>query len=144
MSKNSKNTSKTKSKSETLDAPFNEVVLGRSEELAKAYHLLLEKHDTLGYTATCVELPTVFADGKTPDKCVSSIQKALTYTVATMIELGDTPPEAFMEEKREVQVNIRLTYKEKVLLAGVSKDMGFRGLSDFIRTSVLDYVRNTG
>ena len=144
MSKNSKNTSKAKGKSVDLDAPFNEVVLGRSEELAKSYHLMLEKHDKLGYTASCVEFPTVFADGKSPDECVSAIQTALTFAVATMIESGDTPPEAFMEEKREVQVNIRLTYKEKVLLSGASKDKGFRGLSDFIRTSVLEHIRCTG
>jgi predicted RNase H-like HicB family nuclease len=143
MSKNSRNTSKTQGKSKNLGKPFSKLTLKRSQKIAKTYHLVLEEHDRLGFTASCVELPTVFADGKSANECVRTIQKALTYAIATMIELGNTPPKPFSDEKRDAQVNIRLTYEEKVLLSGVSKNRGFRGLSDFVRTSVLDYIRNT-
>ncbi len=140
MSKNLNNTSRTKSKSKNLDKHISKSVLGSSEKIARAYHLILEEHERLGFTASCIEFPTVFADGKSANECVRGIRKALTYAVATMIESGDTPPESFVEKKRNLQVNIRLNYEEKTLLSSVSRSRGFKGLSDFIRTSVLDHI----
>ena len=140
MSKNSKNTSKTKVDKKHLERPFAASVLRSAGKTAKQYHIILERHHELGFTASCVEFPTVFADGQTPDKCVKAIQKALTAAVATMIESGKEPPKPFSAKKRDVQVNVRLTYAEKMALAQASKNHGFKGLSDFIRTSVLDHI----
>ncbi len=144
MSKNLKNTSITKSKSRILDKPFSKSVLCRARKYAKNYILVLEEHERLGFTASCVEIPTVFADGKSANKCVEAMRKALTYAIATMIESGDTPPFPSTDKKRVVQVNVRLTYEEKLLLSSKSKSRGFKGLSDFIRTSVLDHIHCTG
>ena len=143
MSKNSKNISKTEKagvKLENLSKPFSQSVLIHAQKISRAYHLILEEHDRLGFTANCVEIPTVFANGQSANECVKAIRKALTYTVATMIESKDATPQPFSDNKRDTQVNVRLTYGEKLLLNSESKKLGFTGLSDFIRTSVLNHI----
>ena len=66
------------------------------------------------------------------------MQEALSVAVATMLEASQTPrrPAAFM--KRTTQVNIRLTHEEKARNTATATKAGFKGLADFIRTTVLD------
>lgn len=40
--------------------------------------------------------------------------------------------------KRTTQVNVCLTHEEKSLIASAAAKSGFKGLADFIRTTVLD------
>ncbi len=142
MFNNLKNMSKTKKGGQkTLDKSFAKSILSQAEKAVHAYHFLLEEHEGLGYTASCAELPTVFGNGKSPDECVRAIKKALAYTIATMLESGQTPPQPFTEKKRDVQVNVRLTYEEKLVLAQASHSHGFKGLSDFVRTCALQHIR---
>jgi hypothetical protein len=56
---------------------------------------------------------------------------------AWMLEKGQTPPAPAREGHRSMQVNVRLTPEEKAVLESKAKAKGFRGLSDFIRASVL-------
>ena len=44
---------------------------------------------------------------------------------------------SFLWLHRSAQVNVRLTPEEKAALESKAKAKGFRGLSDFIRTTVL-------
>jgi len=81
-------------------------------------------------------MPTVFADGQTPDACVRAVREALTVAVATMLENGKRPPTS--ANRRSVQVNIRLTPDEKLALEEAASRMGFKGLSDFIRHAALN------
>jgi uncharacterized protein (DUF1778 family) len=57
--------------------------------------------------------------------------------VATMLEDGQSPPAPAREGHRSAQVNVRMTPEEKAVLESRAKAKGFRGLSDFIRSSML-------
>jgi len=115
---------------------FDPAVLKRAGNIAAGYRLVLEPNDELGYIGSSVEIPTVFADGKTPDECVRATGEALTVAVATMLESGQRPPTS--RAKRSTQVNIRLSPDEKFHLQDAAARLGFRGLSDFIRAVALD------
>jgi len=79
----------------------------------------------------------VFGGGATPNKCVADVRQALTGAVALMLEQGESPPAPATERKRTAQVNIRLTPEEKLRLEEAARRDGFRGLSDYIRTTTL-------
>ena len=94
------------------------------------------KNGLLGYS---IEMPTVAIDGATPNECFEETREALTVGVATMLELGRTPPGT--GRRRTAQVNIRLTYDEKLRLEEAARDAGFRGLSDYVRHAALVEAR---
>jgi predicted RNase H-like HicB family nuclease len=118
--------------------PFRPSILQKARDIAHGYKLTIEKSERLGYIGSSVEIPTVFADGDTPDKCYEATQEALSVAVATMLEAGQTPPQPAAFMKRTTQVNVRLTHEEKALIAAAAAKAGFKGLADFIRTTVLD------
>jgi len=140
MSTNLKHSSKSKTKPKGLNRPFKESVLRKAKKIVADYRITLERNDRLGFIGSSVELPTVFADAKTPDKCYKATQEALMVAVATMIESDQRPPQPSSAKKRTVQVNIRLTSEEKLLLANTAMNLGFKGISDFIRNSALNRV----
>ena len=72
--------------------PFDPAILRVARGFAAEYQIILEASEDLGYMGTSVEMPTVFADGRTPASCRVATREALTLAVATMIECGDTPP----------------------------------------------------
>jgi predicted RNase H-like HicB family nuclease len=118
--------------------PFDPSILRKAREIACDYRLTIEKSDRLGYIGSSIEMPTVFADGDTPDKCYKATQEALSVAVAAILEAGQTPPQPAGFMKRSTQVNIRLTHEEKSMIAAAAARSGFKGLADFIRTTVLD------
>ncbi|MCX5644685.1 MAG: type II toxin-antitoxin system HicB family antitoxin [Phycisphaerae bacterium] len=118
--------------------PFRPPILQKAREIARDYKLTIEKSDRLGYLGSSVELPTVFADGDTPDMCYQATQEALSVAVAAMLEAGQTPPQPAAFMKRTTQVNVRLTHEEKAMIAAAAAKAGFKGLADFIRSTVLD------
>jgi predicted RNase H-like HicB family nuclease len=120
--------------------PFEKDILGKAMKLAKGYHIVLEKSERLGFMGSSVELPNVYADGKTADDCYAAMEAALGVAVATMLECGQRPPVPMDARKRTLQVNIRLTPEEKSLLSHASAILGFSGVSDFIRNSALEKV----
>ena len=140
MSRNSKNSSKGVAKSKRLDRPFKESVLLKAKRIVADYRIILERNKRLGFIGSSVELPTVFADAKTPDKCYKAAKEALLVAVATMIECGQRPPQPASAKKRTVQVNVRLTSEEKLLLANAATNLGFKGISDFIRNTALSRI----
>lgn len=84
-----------------------------------------------------LELPGAHGDGKTPQAAIADTREAMVGVVAYMLEEGHRPPEPAREGHRSVQINIRVTPEEKAVLESRSRSRGFRGLSDFIRSSVL-------
>ena len=140
MSRSSKNSSKVAAKSKRLARPFKESVLRKARKIVADYRVTLERNERLGFIGSSVELPTVFADAKTPDECYKATQKALMVAVATMIESGQRPPQPASANKRTEQVNVRLTSEEKILLTNAASSLGFKGISDFIRNSALSRV----
>ena len=140
MSTNSKNSSKNEAKFKKLKKPFKESIVRKAKELVADYRIILERHDRLGFIGCSVELPNVFADAKTPEECYEATEEALMVAVATMIESGQRPPQPASAGRRTEQVNVRLTPEEKLLFSNAAMNLGFKGISDFIRNSALDRV----
>ena len=141
MSTNSKDSSKVNATDrKKLDKPFKESILRRAKKIIADYRIIIERNERLGFIGSSVELPTVFADAKTPDECYGATQEALMVAVATMLEDGQRPPQPASAKRRTVQVNVRLTAEEKMLLANEAVNLGFKGISDFLRSTVIEHV----
>jgi predicted RNase H-like HicB family nuclease len=140
MSRSSKNSSKSGAKSKRLKQPFKESIVRKARKIVADYRIILERNDRLGYIGSSVELPTVFADAKTPEKCYRTVEDALMVAVATMIECGQRPPQPASAGMRTEQVNVRLTAEEKLLFSNAATNLGFKGISDFIRNTALNSV----
>ena len=138
MSTRSKHSSGNGKKVTDLTTPFRPSVLEQARAIASGYKLTIERSERLGYIGSSVELPSVFADSDTPDKCYRATQEALSVAVAAMLEAGQRPPQPAAFMKRTTQVNVRLTHEEKAMIASAATRAGFKGLADFIRTTVLD------
>lgn len=123
-------------KNRALDRPFDPKIIERARAIVSRYRIVLEPHEKLGYIGSAIEMPNGFADGKTPEQCVAATREALTFAVATMIEMGKRPP--VDRGQRSMQVNIRLTAHEKLILEDAAARRGFRGISDFLRTAALE------
>ena len=142
MLKRSRKSSGSKAKVKTVkEKPFEARTLKRAKSLADQYRIILEPDDQLGYIGTAVELPTGFADGRTPDECVKATREALKVAVATMLEAGQNPPQPALAGKRDAQVNVRLASFEKLLLQDAARRHGYKGLSDFLRAAALERIR---
>lgn len=119
-----------------IDRPFDKAILARAKEIAAQYKIVLEFEDGDWY-GHALEYPEAMGDGKTVGQCVRSTREGIIAGVATMLEMGQTPPQPAHEGNRSMQVNVRLTPEEKVILETKAKAKGFRGLSDFIRATAL-------
>ena len=124
-----------------IDRPFDPKVLKRAGEIAVQYRIILEPDDEVGFLGSSIEMPNVWADGKTPDACVRETREALTSVIATMLEKDEAPPLPTKEELRDQQVNVRVTSREKLLLEEAARSKGFRGISDFVRSTTLSSLR---
>ena len=131
MSAKSKN-----SKGQALDRPFAPGILAKARQIVADYEIVIAFEDGQWY-GHGLELPGARGDGKTPQVAVGDTREAMIGVVAYMLEQGQRPPEPAREGNRSVQINIRVTPEEKAILESRSRSKGFRGLSDFIRASVL-------
>jgi len=129
---------KTKTEPIDLKKSLKATVLRKAKRIADEYCITIEKNDRLGFIGSSVEMPTVFADAKTPEQCYKVTQEALMVAVATMIECGQRPPQPASAKKRNEQVNVRLTSEEKILLSNAASSLGFKGISDFLRNVALN------
>jgi len=127
-------------KSKVLDKPFKESIVRKAKKLVADYRIILERNERLGFIGSAVEFPTVFADARTPEQCYKATQDALMVAVATMLESGQRPPQPASMGLRTEQVNVRLTAEEKLLFANAAMNLGFKGISDFIRSTALNNV----
>jgi len=123
-----------------LKKTLKESVLRKAKRISDEYCITIEKNDRLGYIGSAVELPTVFADARTPEDCYKATEEALMIAVATMIECGQRPPQPASAKKRNEQINVRLTSEEKTLLSNAASNLGFKGISDFLRNVALNRV----
>ena len=126
-----------------LKKALNPAIIKRARKLAADYSVVLEPHDRLGYVGRGVEMPTVFADGKTEARCLSAMREALTAAIATMLASRQMPPSPSRQQRREAQVNVRLTADERLLLEETARRNHFRGLSDFMRAAALARAART-
>jgi predicted RNase H-like HicB family nuclease len=120
-----------------LARPFAAKLREQAAALANEYQIILTSEDGQWY-GRGLELPHVFGDGSTPEKCIANTRQALTAAVAYLLEQVQSPPLPAKQGKRTTQVNVRLTAEEKAILEGTARRKGFEGLSDFLRAAALE------
>ena len=79
----------------------------------RAYTVLVEPDEELGFVGSAVEMPGVMADGSTRDECISNLEFALETALATMVEDGKPLPGPSSSATRTEEVTLRLTAREK-------------------------------
>lgn len=131
---------KSKSKSKRIDRPFDPEVLRQARAIAEKYQVVLRFEDGEYYGRT-VEFPGAMNDGKTVQECVENTIDITTTAVAYLIEQGQVPPAPASEERRDQQVNVRLSSFERLVLEEAARTRGYRGISDFMRAATLASVR---
>ncbi len=130
---------RSKSRSAKPDRPFDAALLARAREVVDGYNLVIHREDG-AYYGRALEMPGVMADGPTPAKCLQNTMEILVTSVATLLEAGRVPPLPASDERRDEQVNVRLTKLEKATFEDAARSRGFRGLSDFIRSAALSSI----
>lgn len=127
---------KPKNSQDDIARPFEPKTMNAAKRIANSYDIVLRFEDGEWY-GHALEYPEAMGDGKTEAACVRATRQSLTVAVATMLEDEQTPPAPARQGHRTAQVNVRLTPEEKAVLESKAKTKGFRGLSDFIRTTAL-------
>ena len=124
-----------------MDRPFDEALWEKAAEITGQYRITIEENKQLGFMGSSIEMPTVFADGKTIEECYQTIHEALTVAAGTLLEMGKRVPQPASLKMRDAQVNVRLTAEEKVMLVREARGAGFKGLSDYLRFVALTRVK---
>jgi predicted RNase H-like HicB family nuclease len=78
---------KSSKRSKAIDRPFAPQILKRAKETATRYRIVVGMEDE-EFFGRCLELPLVMGHGRTADKCVKNVRKALVATIAYMFEEG--------------------------------------------------------
>ena len=123
-------------KSQKLDRPFDKKLLSIAKKFVDKYKIILVEQNGEWY-GRGLEMPNVFADGKTPDECIENTKEALMATATHLLERGEVVPAPVTAGKRTEQVNIRLSAEERAILTATARSRGFRGVGDFIRSRAL-------
>lgn len=140
MAKSNLSTSaKSRGRSANLDRPFDADLLARARKIAEQYRIIIRREGG-EYYGQALELPGAMNDGKTPAECLSNTIDMVTTTIATLLERGEIPPLPTSDERRDEQVNVRLSKLEKMTFEEAARSRGFRGLSDFMRAATLSSV----
>ena len=141
MGKSNRPTSvKSRSRSKAIDRPFDPAILRRARKIAEQYQIVIHREDDL-YYGKALEFPGAMNHGSTPAECVENTIDIVMTGVAYLLEEGHTPPHPAIDERRDEQVNVRLSKLEKLTLEEAAKSRGFRGISDFIRATSLASVK---
>lgn len=140
MAKSNRSTSvKSKSRSAKIDRPFAADVVKRARKIAERYRIIL-RHEDGEYYGQALELPGAMNDGRTPAECLENTIDIVTTSIAEMLERGEVPPSPASDERRDEQVNVRLSKLEKLAFEEAARSRGFRGLSDFMRAAAMSSV----
>ncbi len=143
MARSNQSTSARSTKSSArIDRPVDQAVLLRAREIAEKYRVIIRKEDG-EYYGQALEIPGAMNDGRTPEECLAKTLDIVSTTIATMLENGEMPPLPASDERRDEQVNVRLSKLEKLTFEEVARSRGFRGLSDFMRTATMNSVTSS-
>src|SRR5262245_5371579 len=107
-----------------VSRPFDRGLLERARQIASAYQIIIRPEDG-EYYGRGLELPGVMDDGRTPDECVEKTREAMVVMVAYMLEKGETPPPPAASGGRQVQVNVRMSVEEKLLIEARARQKGY-------------------
>ena len=140
MAKSNRSTSaRSRSRSAKIDRSFDPALLERARQIAEQYRIII-RHEDGEYYGQALELPGAMNDGKTPAQCLENTIDIVSTTIASMLERGEIPPLPASDERRDEQVNVRLSKLEKLTFEEAARSRGFRGLSDFMRSATLSSV----
>ena len=131
-------------KSEPKAFRASEASLAAAREAMRGYTFLIEPDDEVAFAGSALEMPTVTADGATRRECVENLEFALETVLATLAEDGQPLPDPVSSATRTEQVNVRLTAREKQMLLLESNRHGYRGISDLVRSRLLDDIPTPG
>ena len=123
-------------KSAKLNRDFDRKIMADAKKIADKYEIVLTEEDGQWY-GRGLEMPAVFGEGETPDKCIRDTREAMVAAVAHLLETDSTVPAPASDRKRTEQVNVRLTVEEKLILNASARSQGFKGLGDFLRSTAL-------
>jgi predicted RNase H-like HicB family nuclease len=123
-----------------VNRPFAPAILARARQIVEHYQVVMWLENGEWY-GRGLELPLTMDDGKTPDRCMARVRKALVTTVAAMLEDGMPVPPPAAENLRCEQVNVRVSLEEKLLLESAARWEGCEGVSDFVRSRALAAAR---
>jgi len=137
MSRKSTKSSRRNGTTKKARGAIDPAVKRQARRIADGYTILLQPDKELGHIGSALEMPSVFADGSTAEQCVAATRQALMLAVASMIERKQTPPNPASTKKREAQINVRVTNREKMLLQEAARRRGFKGVGDFVRSTAL-------
>lgn len=116
-------------------------MLQKARPIAAQYTAVLEPYERGEFRGRTLELPYVMGFGKTVDACVENLREATAVVIASMLKMGETPPTPATRNKREDQVNIKLTHREKAFCTAAAKREGFRSVADFMRSLAMRRLR---
>lgn len=119
-----------------VDRPFAAKHLAAAKKALDAYEIILS-HENGEWIATWMEHDSVIGAGATPQAAVEECRGCMEALLAYMAEEGQKFPPCAKEEVRTEQVNVRLSLREKAILDRLSKNRGFRGVADFLRSLAL-------
>ena len=117
-------------------------VLRKAEKAVSGYKITIEPNQRFGFAGSAIEFPTVLGRGKTREECLQDTQEALKVAAAAMLYLGGNPPKPAPAQARTEQVNVRVTRTEKVLMQKAATHLGFRGVGDFVRNTIMECVKS--
>jgi predicted RNase H-like HicB family nuclease len=124
-----------------IDRPFDPAILRRAREIANQYKIILEPDPEEIFIGRALEMPLCIGTGKTADACVRDTRELAVSALATMLEMGEVPPAPAMQGLRREQNNNRVTPEERLALEEAARRRGFRGISDFVRSTTLSNVK---
>ncbi|MEM1011988.1 MAG: type II toxin-antitoxin system HicB family antitoxin [Planctomycetota bacterium] len=108
----------------------------QAAEAADRYAILLERHDDGLFYGRGVEYPYLLGHGKTPAAAYKMAREGLIGSIAVDLASGEKIPEP-MSEKRDQQINVRVSTFEKLRIERAAKQAGFRGIADYLRHAAL-------
>lgn len=135
--KSTKRAKRTDRAGTALDRPFDPPIVQEAARIAQKYRIILEQDEDCGYIGSSLEMPNVYGDGRTADRCVNNLREALTVAVAYLLESGQAPPAPADEQVRDKQINVRLTDTEQRRLREAAKARGYTDISDYVRSTTL-------
>jgi hypothetical protein len=120
-----------KRKSAVNDKPFNRNILSKARRRVEDYRFAFWREDGR-FIGQCVEMDTL-GTGKTVEACIAEAKALAVTGAAYMLESAKRPPLPARSQRRNLQVNIRLSPDEKTALEQAASNGGFRGVSDYLR-----------
>lgn len=122
--------------SAAIDRPFAAEVLKQARAAAKSYRLIAWQEGE-SFLASAVELPHVLGVGSSADAAMAEVRTLLIDSLGHDLERGIEPPPPASANRRQEQINIRLTPLERRRLEIAAEAGGYHGVSDYVREKIL-------